>query len=85
MTKKEKWYEPEGDPVPEELKAPKIEIITPAPLYLPALWAGVLSTFQCQECGHCDADQDAMILHVITHLPENERESALDQLIKEKK
>lgn len=55
----------------------------PAPLYETRMWKGVLPTFRCAECGHCDQDQEEMILHVVTHLPEQDRDSAFDQLMKE--
>ena len=55
----------------------------PLPLYEPKMWRGVMPTFQCSNCGFCDPDQGFMILHVLTHAPEGERETLLDQLTKE--
>ena len=53
------------------------------PLYLPAMWSGVIPTFKCETCGHCDPDKDEMILHVITHVPERDRDELLEKLTKE--
>lgn len=47
-------------------------------------WKDVLDIYQCSFCGHCENDEDSMILHVITHAPKNERDSLFDKLIKEK-
>jgi hypothetical protein len=53
------------------------------PLFKPVLWSGILPTFQCETCGHCDPDKDEMILHVLTHVPENDRNGLLEKLTKE--
>ena len=85
MTKKKAaaLYEPEGDPVPDELKE-KIEVESePKPLYLPVKWAGVLDTFQCQVCQFCEPDRETMILHVLNHFPAGEQDALLAQLLKE--
>lgn len=60
-------------------------IKTTPPLYLPVMWANVLPTFQCVACGHCDPDKDEMILHVLTHVPERDREKLMVELLKETK
>jgi len=52
-------------------------------LFNPVLWSGVLPTFKCTICGHCDPDKDEMILHVITHVPEKDRDELLEKLTKE--
>jgi len=53
------------------------------PLYVPVMWSGVLPTFRCKECGHCDPDKEEIILHVLTHVPEGDREELLEKLMKE--
>jgi hypothetical protein len=47
-------------------------------------WAANLFTFQCATCNHCDEDQDNMIMHVILHAPENEREPLFEKLVRSK-
>ena len=53
------------------------------PLFLPTLWNGILPTFRCESCGYCDESKDEMILHVLTHVPERDRNALLDRLTKE--
>lgn len=54
-----------------------------APLFMPVMWSGVIPTFRCVECGHCEPDKDEMILHVLTHVPEMDRDMLLEKLTKE--
>ena len=53
-------------------------------LYEKKRWKDVLDVYQCANCGHCENDEDGMILHVIAHAPKAERESLFNKLIKEK-
>lgn len=57
----------------------------PIVLYTKTRWKEVLDTHQCAVCTHCLEDEDEMILHVIRHLPEPEREHGMNKLIAEKK
>ena len=56
--------------------------------YEKATWKGVKDVFKCLECGECRDDESegmsSIILHVITHVPENEREALFYKLIGEK-
>ncbi len=56
----------------------------PKPLYRPAMWAGTVPTFRCETCGSCEPDEGNIILHVLSHVPENERDALLEKLTKEK-
>jgi hypothetical protein len=51
--------------------------------YHPAKWKGIVDTYQCDFCGHCDQIKDNMILHVLKHVQESEREELFNKLIKE--
>lgn len=53
----------------------------PVELYKAVMWKGILETFYCNTCGYCDADEDGMKLHVLSHVPEAERETVLNHLI----
>jgi hypothetical protein len=52
-------------------------------LFMPVLWSGILPTFRCEKCGYCDPNRDEIILHVITHVPEGDRDVLLEKLLKE--
>ena len=54
------------------------------PAYTQSSWKGVQTVFKCSTCGEDRDDQDMIILHVLTHVPESGREALLDQLLKEK-
>lgn len=82
MTKKAPAQDEKEEKQEEVLSLP-LEIFIP-PLYMPARWAGVLDTLRCTTCGHCDPDQENMILHVLNHVPENERDEMLEKLLKAK-
>ena len=47
------------------------------------LWAGVKTVYVCRSCGRQEDDEDDMILHILSHFPENEREKILDILVKD--
>lgn len=47
------------------------------------LWAGVKTVYVCRSCGRQEDDEDDMILHILSHFPEDEKESLLNILIKE--
>jgi hypothetical protein len=85
MTKK---YE--GGYVPKDTVFAEIDpvesftlVVKEKPLFNPILWSGILPTFKCETCGHCDPSKDEMILHVITHVPERDRNDLLEKLMKE--
>lgn len=48
-------------------------------------WKGIKDVFRCMECGHCLDEEDDMILHVVGHRPEAERETLMNMLILKKK
>jgi hypothetical protein len=50
-------------------------------LYIPVKWKGILDTFKCETCGHCQEDEDGMILHVLKHIPEAEQGVVLNELL----
>jgi Zn ribbon nucleic-acid-binding protein len=48
-------------------------------------WHGVIPTFRCVACGHCDESRDSMVLHVVEkHVTGKNKERVLNQLIKER-
>lgn len=53
--------------------------------YSKAMWHGVIPTFRCIKCDTFIEDEDDMILHVITHLNESEREAVMNGLLSLKK
>lgn len=57
-----------------------------AKLYIPRVSADGLHTFGCTfpDCNHFIEDEDTMILHVLRHVPEKDREATFDQIMKEK-
>lgn len=57
----------------------------PKQYYHSAKWKGIVDTFQCDFCGHCDTVEDEMKIHVLKHVPESEREELFNKLIKEQK
>lgn len=47
-----------------------------------ASWKGVITVWQCATCQHCENEKDDMIIHVLKHVPEKERDALLDKLTK---
>lgn len=74
VTTKPKQPQKGGDP---SLKAEKP--------YAVRMWAGKIPVYVCKKCGRQMDDQDRMILHVIGHYPQDQREQLLDELVKEGK
>jgi hypothetical protein len=62
-------------------KAPKKK--EAEPLYQTKSWKNVKTVHICAKCDHQSNDKDSMILHVVDHLPPEERETALEKLLKE--
>lgn len=66
------------------------EAIPPAkenPYYTKTLWHGIKEVFQCNTCGvfRDGTQEDAMIVHVVIHVPRLEQNALLDELMKEYK
>jgi hypothetical protein len=72
-----------GDLSDDEVYPEPVFVPVPKPLFIPVKWAGTIPTFRCEKCGHCDPDKDNMIEHVLTHVPENDRDELLEKLLKE--
>jgi hypothetical protein len=73
------------DPEREEL-AQQIETAVMAPqkrYYHEALWKGIIAVWVCDECGHSENTEDDMIMHVLKHVPVEERQTLLEKLMKE--
>lgn len=47
------------------------------------MWADKIPVYCCTKCGRQMDSKDRMILHVVGHYPEDEREEKLDSLLKE--
>lgn len=66
------------------------EVIPPAkenPYYTKTLWHGIKEVFQCNTCGvfRDGTQEDAMIVHVVIHVPRLEQDALRDKLMKEYK
>ena len=73
------------DPEREELSQ-MIETAVVAPpkrYYHPASWKGIITVWICDVCGHSENVLDDMKMHVLKHVPVEERQTVLDQLMKE--
>jgi hypothetical protein len=55
--------------------------------YSVRMWAGKIPVYVCNAkgCGLQRDDEERMILHVLEHYPQEEREKLFDQLVKEMK
>jgi hypothetical protein len=74
------------DEVPFEtniVESPGVPLPQPKALYKPVMWKGIIPTNRCETCGYCTPGKDDMILHVLKHVPETEREELFNNLIKE--
>lgn len=47
-------------------------------------WKGIMDTFKCLSCKVSLEQEGDMILHVVKHVPEEEREALLKELINNK-
>jgi len=45
-----------------------------------SMWKGIIPTYKCSSCEHWD-DLDGIILHVVVHVPEDERDALLEKLL----
>ena len=52
--------------------------------YARVMWKNVVPVFKCSSCGHCENIEDDIIMHVLTHAPEGERDKLLERLIANK-
>ncbi|PKO03042.1 MAG: hypothetical protein CVU43_04485 [Chloroflexi bacterium HGW-Chloroflexi-5] len=44
-------------------------------------WAGVKKVFRCVKCGEFRDTKDDMIMHVVSHFPEEKQNQIFDQLV----
>jgi len=49
-----------------------------------SMWSGVKPVYVCTECGRQEDDEDDAIMHFLTHFPYDERETILNDLVKDK-
>ena len=49
--------------------------------YKPTKWKGIIDTFRCEGCSYFNTDEGTMILHVLKHVPEAERETLMNKLL----
>lgn len=47
------------------------------------MWAGKIPVYVCGHCGRQYDNRDKLFMHILYHYPEDERNSKLDELIKE--
>jgi hypothetical protein len=45
------------------------------------LWMGVNPVFRCLNCDYQNPDEGEVILHIVKHVPEKERDALLDKLV----
>ncbi len=83
QTTKNTWREPEKI----EAKAPEsVQETKPAEekvYYTKEYWKKDIYVYRCAVCGHCENKKDNIILHVLTHVPECDKNKVLDILAKE--
>ena len=48
------------------------------------LWSGILEIYECKICGRQEDEEDDMIIHVLRHVPKDEREKVFNKLVKDK-
>lgn len=51
------------------------------PYYIKTLWHGIKEVWQCKTCGAFRGTEDAMIVHVVIHVPRLEQNALLDKLM----
>jgi hypothetical protein len=49
-----------------------------------SMWSGIKPVYVCTECGRQEDDEDDAIMHFLTHFPYDERETILNDLLKDK-
>lgn len=85
---------PAPAPVPaltrEKVIPPVAPVVKPAvtvppetenPYYEKTLWHGIKEVWQCKKCGVFRGTEDAMIVHVVIHVPRLEQSALLDKLM----
>ena len=55
----------------------------PEVYFEPVKWKEVIPTYRCKVCGYCEPSRDEMILHVLTHVQEKDRDKLFEKLVKE--
>lgn len=62
-----------------------VEDLTPTPAqpvyFETVMWKGVKEVLKCSTCGTCRDDVEAMIFHVVNHVPQAQRNDLFDELI----
>ena len=51
----------------------------------PVLWRGVKMVFQCATCKTCRDTRDAMVLHVLLHVPADQQNEFFEKLMNKEK
>ena len=68
-----------------EYKAPAIEKKKKEEIffipYITELWKGKIEIHKCVECEFYTESKDAIVIHVVDHLPQAEQSAALDNLM----
>ena len=52
--------------------------------YETKLWKNVIPVYVCKKCGRQEDIEDEMILHVLTHEPDKNKEEILEELLEDK-
>lgn len=53
-------------------------------LYEKKLWKNVITVWRCKVCSACMDIEDNIIMHVLKHVKESERNNVLDKLMAQK-
>lgn len=81
MRQTNKFRQPIVEKAPESVPVPK-----PAEekiYYTKENWKKDIDVYRCAVCGHCENKKDNIILHVLIHVPECDKNKVLDYLTKE--
>lgn len=70
-SKRKFWDVPKEKPSAEE-----------KPLFTDTKWHGKVPGFRCVTCGHFEPKRDDIVLHVLNHLPSDQREATMERLVK---
>jgi hypothetical protein len=71
----------EIEPLPEAEKEPDPDV-EPIPLYEKKRWKNVKDVFRCTTCDHFEDYEDNIKLHVLRHVPEEDREKLFERLMR---
>ena len=72
-----------GAETPEVAIETEREVVQSLAPFTVRMWSGIKPVYACTMCGRQEDDRDDAILHYLNHYPEHERESILNNLVKD--